>query len=306
MDFGDLVASAEQLTAEIDGGRAGDLPRVERSLKHLLEAGQSLLGQRGQGQDAKASILLGSRGVDLPAIASKIGAIQSTNILTESEKVTRSLFFRLWRLSGLFHGLPQVHPTDIPAFLKAEREEAILGLLEETKRETVESLTSRHWDCVVREWERDKARILSAVAAGGGGAGADMTELSLARDLSTSFVSRTRDSAAAATSSRPGDTTLVTSALSHHELVYARAVVTYNSSVAAGGVRPDLLAMMADLWAEDREPEVSTVWDMVRAMAELGTERASNDIVSCAKKYLEKSYIKFIRYAVVNRCLLLI
>ena len=43
-----------------------------------------------------------------------------------------------------------------------------------------------------REWERDKARILSAVAAGGGGAGADMTELSLARDLSTSFVSRTR------------------------------------------------------------------------------------------------------------------
>ena len=80
MDFGDLVASAEQLTA-------GDLPRVERSLKHILEAGQSLLGQRGQGQDAKASILLGSRGVDLPAIASKIGAITSTNILTESEKV---------------------------------------------------------------------------------------------------------------------------------------------------------------------------------------------------------------------------
>ena len=99
----------------------------------------------------------------------------------------------------MFYCLPQIHPTDIPAFLKAEREEAILGLLEETKRETVESLTSRHWDCVVREWERDKARILS-------------------------------------TSSRPGDTTLVTSALSHHEL---------------------------------------------------GTERASNDIVSCAEKYLE-------------------
>ena len=91
MDFGDLVASAEQLTAEIDGARAGDLPRVERSLKHILDAGQSLLGKSssapGQGQDAKASILLGSRGVDLPAIASKIGSIQSTNILTESEKV---------------------------------------------------------------------------------------------------------------------------------------------------------------------------------------------------------------------------
>ena len=88
MDFGDLVASAEQLTAEIDGAKAGDLPRVERSLKHILDAGQSLLGKSsGQGQDAKASILLGSRGVDLPAISSKIGAIQSTNIVTESEKV---------------------------------------------------------------------------------------------------------------------------------------------------------------------------------------------------------------------------
>ena len=83
-----MVASAEQLTAEIDGARAGDLPRVERSLKHIVDAGQSLLGKSaGQGQDAKASILLGSRGVDLPAISSKIGAIQSTNILTESEKV---------------------------------------------------------------------------------------------------------------------------------------------------------------------------------------------------------------------------
>ena len=53
---------------------------------------------------------------------------------------------------------------------------------------------------------------------------------------------------------RAGDTSsLVTSALSHHELVYARAVVTYNSSVASGGVKPDLLTM---LWTEERVPEV--------------------------------------------------
>ena len=62
-----------------------------------------------------------------------------------------------------------MHHTDIPAFLKAEREEAILGLLEETKKETVESLTSRHWDSVAREWEMDKARILAAVVGWGAG-----------------------------------------------------------------------------------------------------------------------------------------
>ena len=67
----------------------------------------------------QASILMGSRGVDLPAIASKLGAIKDTTIIAESDAVSH---------------------TDIPAFLKAEREEAILGLLEETKKETVERL----------------------------------------------------------------------------------------------------------------------------------------------------------------------
>ena len=158
----------------------------------------------------------------------------------------------------------------------------------------MESLTTRHWDNVMREWERDKARILSAVAGGGGGqgAGADMSELSLARDMSTSFVSRTRDTGV---STRGADTTLVTSSLSHHELQYARAVTTYNSSVAGGGIKPDLLASLSELWSEEREPEVTTVWDMVRAMSEVGRDRQAVNIVNCAKKYLEKSYQKFIR-----------
>ena len=35
-DFGDLLASAEQLTADIDGGRAGDLPRNKSPLEMIL------------------------------------------------------------------------------------------------------------------------------------------------------------------------------------------------------------------------------------------------------------------------------
>lgn len=259
MDFGDLVASAEQLTAEIDGARAGDLPRVERSLKHILDAGQSLLGKVGGGggsQDAKASILLGSRGVDLPAIAGKIGAIQDTNIISESDSVSH---------------------TDIPAFLKTEREEAILGLLEETKRETVESLTARHWDNVAREWELDKSRILAAVAGGGG---ADMAELSLARDIST--VSRTHDSTMAGAS-----------CLSQHELLYARAVVTYNEAVASGGVKPDLLESLSGLFSEEKEPEVASLWSMTRAMS-------GGEVVARARGYLEEAHLKFVRTTVFS------
>merc|ERR1719464_1948030 len=114
------------------------------------------------------------------------------------------------------------------------------------------------------------AKILSAVA-GGGGAAADMSELSLARDLSTSFVTRTRD----LTTTLGRDSALASSSLSHHELLYARAVVTYNSSVAAGGVKPDLLKLLAELFSEEREPEVCTLWGMVAAIAQVGKERAS-------------------------------
>ena len=57
-DFSELLQNAEQLTAEFDnapesfgGGNAGagligsDLPRVDRSLKQLVEAGQQLFSK---------------------------------------------------------------------------------------------------------------------------------------------------------------------------------------------------------------------------------------------------------------------
>ena len=238
---------------------------MERSLRHILEAGSSLLGkgQGGGASDAKASILLGSRGVDLPAISSKIGAIRGTNIIAESDAVAH---------------------TDIPAFLKAEREEAILSLLEETKRDTVERLQARHWEAVHREWEMDKSRILSAVAGGGG---ADMAELSLAREVST--VSRIHDSTMAGASS-----------LSQAELLYARAVVEYNTAVAAGGLRPDLLASFAALWSEEKEQEVWSLWEMAAAMGSLPQDRPPAEVVQRARGVLEATYSKFIRRTVFD------
>ena len=34
---------------------------------------------------------------------------------------------------------------------------------------------------------------------------------------------------------------------------------------------------------------------MVAALAQVGKDRTSGEIIACAKKYLEKSYVKFIR-----------
>ena len=143
---------------------------------------------------------------------------------------------------------------------------------------------ARHWEAVSREWELDKARILSAVAGGGG---ADMAELSLAREVST--VSRIHDSTLAGASS-----------LSQSELSYARAVVDYNTAVAGGGLRPDLLATFASLFSEEKDPEVWGLWEMATAMASLPKERPAAEVVKRARSNLEAAYSKFLRQTVFD------
>lgn len=80
MSFGDLLQAAEQLTADLDPSAASDLPRVERNLHQIVEAGQQLFAKTSRdvgSQDVKAAILLGSRGIDLPSITNKLETISS-------------------------------------------------------------------------------------------------------------------------------------------------------------------------------------------------------------------------------------
>ena len=116
-----------------------------------------------------------------------------------------------------------------------------------------------------------------------------MSELSLAMYMST--ITRTNDS----TVSRTNDNNIFSS-LSHHELLYARTVISYNSAVASGGIRPDLTASRANLLSEDRDQEVCTLWDKATAMTGVTMDRPSSEVVSRTRKYLETSHSKFIRY----------
>ena len=86
-DFGELLQAAEQLTAEFDPSSSSDLPRVERNLHQIVEAGQQLFAKTSRdvgSQDVKAAILLGSRGIDLPSITNKLESI-STGFATATE-----------------------------------------------------------------------------------------------------------------------------------------------------------------------------------------------------------------------------
>lgn len=58
--FGDLLQKAEQLAADMDTG--SDLPRIERNLPQLAEAGQRLWSKTAtslsEGADVKALVLI--------------------------------------------------------------------------------------------------------------------------------------------------------------------------------------------------------------------------------------------------------
>ena len=60
--------------------------------------------------------------------------------------------------------------TDIAGFLRNERENALLSVIEETRRDTFEHVERMHWDAVAAEWDADKKRILQALTSATGAA----------------------------------------------------------------------------------------------------------------------------------------
>ncbi|VDI79073.1 Hypothetical predicted protein, partial [Mytilus galloprovincialis] len=143
-NFSDLQQQAEQLTAEMESGT--DLPRVTRNLAQILEAGERLLSKVApisqDSSDVKASILLGTKGFDVPKISQKLEGLSAAKT---------------------FEPLEPVRDTDIQSFLKNERENALLAVIEQTRKNTFDEVERRHWECMENEWEREKQKILNSL-----------------------------------------------------------------------------------------------------------------------------------------------
>ena len=95
-------------------------------------------------QDVKASVLLGSKGVDLPTMTNALEALAtSAQAGTGFEQVEGA-----------------VRDTDVAGFLKKERENAILAVIEETRRDTFEAAEKLHWESTLNEWNATKRQVL--------------------------------------------------------------------------------------------------------------------------------------------------
>ncbi|ALC48727.1 CG11092 [Drosophila busckii] len=142
MDLNELLQQAQRLTNETK--MDVELPRVERTLSQVLQATQELhsrVTQTGT-NDLQAHILLGSRGVDLPKLAQKLELLSARKS---------------------FEPLNPIADTDVLGYLKNERENAIIAVIEETNRNIFKTVERNKIRSIFAEWGDEKERLLNAL-----------------------------------------------------------------------------------------------------------------------------------------------
>ncbi|KAH9515701.1 Nucleoporin nup93 [Bulinus truncatus] len=273
--FTDLLQQAEQLTAEMDSGT--DLPHVERNLQQILEAGQRLLTRNTpvsqDNIDVQASILLGSKGFVLPRISERLEGL---------------------RAATTFEPLEPVRETDIEGFLRNERENSLLAVIEQTRKNTFEEVDTNNWDSMENEWEREKQKILNSLL----GSGLETFEFQQDPEvlISDSSLSQGRSS------------------LDHIEMAYAREVFIYNEHVIEGGILPSLVDLFVKVANNIGDQNVIDMWQLVQCMTEIPlnqmfgskpeairiNSQIQSHFVSRARQYLQKNYIRYLETTVTS------
>ncbi|XP_053556246.1 nuclear pore complex protein Nup93 [Bombina bombina] len=163
--FGELLQQAEKLAAETEGGT--ELPHVERNLQEIQQAGERLRSRTmtrtsQESANVKASVLLGSRGLDISHISQRLENLSAATT---------------------FEPLEPVKDTDIQGFLKNEKDNALLSAIEESRKRTFAMAEEYHRESMLVEWEQVKQKILHTLLATGEDA------LDFTQETETSYVS---------------------------------------------------------------------------------------------------------------------
>lgn len=275
--FGDLLQQAEQLTADMDSG--WELPRVERNLHQLAEAGQRLWAQTtgtvGDNAAVKASILLGTKGFDVPHLSEKLDRLNTTKT---------------------FEPLEPVRETDIQGFLRNERENAILSAIEEARKNTFNQAEKHQWSCMENEWEKEKEKILNSLL----GAGQESIDFSAESEVFTSSSLNMQGR----------------SALDATELAYARQVYIHNEALIQSQ-RHSIVNGFLELSDRFDDPIIKDMWMFVRELGEEAQSTSSSSQTMAAEKvrfsldfqvgfiekarnFLERRYLKFVQDTVYD------
>ncbi|EDX01629.1 nuclear pore complex protein Nup93-1 [Drosophila yakuba] len=265
MDLVELLQQAQRLTNEtkIDT----EVPGVERTMSQVLQATQefhSRVTQTGT-NDLQAHILLGSKGVDLPKLTQKLETLSARQS---------------------FEPLDPVTDTDVHGYLKNERENAILSVIDETNRSIFESVERQKWRCVYSEWGEEKESLLNALV------GPNQQD----------FPDVQRQMVPTAMADEPTPY----SRLNVHQQLYAEQITIYNESHIQGIQRPNLVSTFAHLAREFFDDDlVAEMWNVLESMSAVTPLSRSIDpiknrqtaphFVHQARTYLEGRYKTYMK-----------
>ncbi|XP_014473557.1 PREDICTED: nuclear pore complex protein Nup93-like [Dinoponera quadriceps] len=267
--FSDLLRSAEQLSAAVEGNE--ELPQVERNLRQVLEASNELWARvtqtSTQDNEAQAHLLLGSRGIDLPQISQKLNSLSARRT---------------------FEPLDPIADTDIVSFLRNEKENAILFIIEQVHRDTFELTRTEQMEHMLGEWKQMRYEIINAMTAPSGEL-VDLRGTPQRTKLAGSMVS----------------------GLSNIEVAYVKEIQTYNDHVLRGITRPSLFTAFCKASESFNDRKITELWQMVKCMVDIpptprgdqiksrSSPAIEQKIVSQARKYLENRYRDFMN-SIIN------
>ncbi|KFB38186.1 AGAP003459-PA-like protein [Anopheles sinensis] len=206
MDFNALLQQAQKLTHETQV--SDDLPRVERTLPQVLQATQELHSRVTQtgAQDMQAHILLGSNGIDLPKISQKLETLSSRKT---------------------FEPLDPIATTDVQNFLRNEKENAILAVIEEVHKNSCLSAETQKWDHMVNDWKQEKVKLMNALI------GPSQNWIDIRKGPEQTVLNESTFGGR--------------SSLNSQEMAYAREVHEYNKLICEGAMRPSLIQRFAQV-----------------------------------------------------------
>ncbi|CAK1544177.1 unnamed protein product [Leptosia nina] len=266
-DFSKLLQQAEQLTTEIEGNE--DLPRVERSLGQVLEASHELYSRviQSGSNDIQAHLLFGSKGIDLQQISQKLETLSSKRT---------------------FEPLQPIADSDIESFLKNERENAILSLIDEVNKNSLQTTEDQKWEHMLSEWNKEKIKLMNAMI------GPSQNWLDLKRAPEPPSI--------ADTPKKFGHSMLDTI-----ESAYARQVQQYNKLVFQGAKSKTALHhKFAQVAEEFNDSKVKEMWEIIKTMSNIpalvrdedplkvrGNPTIQQCLIAQGKKYLEKRYKQY-------------
>ncbi|XP_043287801.1 nuclear pore complex protein Nup93-like [Venturia canescens] len=258
-DFNDLLRSAEQLSAAVEG--TGELPQVERNLRQIFEASNELwsrVTQTGtQDNQSQANFLLGSRGIDLPQISQKLNSLSTRRT---------------------FEPLDPIADTDIVNYLKNEKENAILSIIEQVHKDTFELNRVQQMEHMLGEWKQMRYEIINAMTAPSG----ELVDL-------RGTPQRTKLAGTTA------------SGLSNVEMAYAKELQNYNDHVLRGITRPNLFAAFSKAAESFNDRKIEDMWRMVWCMVNIPLTPRGDQIKSRCSSPVEAKLVEQSRNYLENR-----